>query len=123
VENSYRTLRPMDATQQLIQVLDHLRSEDLKAFQHLLTLQSDPIPVCRLEAADRTGTVDLMVQKYHAEGAMQVTEEILRQLNYNQLKHKGKQQNKRTKLSVTAARETEFKLSTESTQCPTAASF
>ncbi|XP_023119938.1 uncharacterized protein LOC111564535 [Amphiprion ocellaris] len=78
-------LRPMDATQQLIQVLDHLRSEDLKAFQHLLTLQSDPIPVCRLEAADRTGTVDLMVQKYHAEGAMQVTEEILRQLNYNQL--------------------------------------
>ncbi|XP_022076178.1 uncharacterized protein LOC110970234 [Acanthochromis polyacanthus] len=78
-------LRSMDATQQLIQVLDCLHSEDLKAFQRLLTLQSDPIPVCRLEAADRTSTVDLMVQKYRAEGAVQVTEEILRQLNYNQL--------------------------------------
>uniref|UniRef100_A0A7N8XZ87 Pyrin domain-containing protein n=1 Tax=Mastacembelus armatus TaxID=205130 RepID=A0A7N8XZ87_9TELE len=52
---------------------------------HFLSLWSDPIPVSRLESADRTRTVDLMVQQYHAEGAKAVTEEILRRMNKNQL--------------------------------------
>lgn len=75
----------VDGTLLLLSVLDSLGLEDLKFFQRLLSLQSDPIPVCRLEAADRTRTVDLMVQQYHIEGAKQVTEEILRTMNYNQL--------------------------------------
>lgn len=69
----------------LLSILSSLESEDLKTFQRLLSLQSDPIPVSRLEAADRTRTVDLMIQQYHTEGAKQVTEDILRKMNYNQL--------------------------------------
>lgn len=75
----------VEETLLLLKVLDSLRSEDMKVFQHLLSLQSDPIPISRLEAADRTRTVDLMVQRYHSEGAKQVTEEILRTMNYKQL--------------------------------------
>lgn len=75
----------VDGTLLLLRILDSLRSEDLKIFQRLLSLQSDPIPVGRLEAADRSRTVDLMVQQYHTEGAKQVTEEILRTMNYKQL--------------------------------------
>lgn len=75
----------VEETLLLLRVLDSLRSEDMKVFQRLLSLQSDPIPISRLEAADRTRTVDLMVQQYHSEGAKQVTEEILRTMNYNQL--------------------------------------
>ncbi|XP_073332994.1 uncharacterized protein [Pagrus major] len=75
----------VDVTLLLHRILKNLELEDFKTFQRLLNLQSDPIPVCRLEAADRIRTVDLMVQQYHAEGAKQVTEEILRRMNYNQL--------------------------------------
>lgn len=75
----------VDGTLLLLSILDSLGSEDLKFFQRLLSLQSDPIPVGRLEAADRIRTVDLMVQQYHTEGAKQVTEEILRTMNYKQL--------------------------------------
>lgn len=66
-------------------ILKNLELEDFKTFQRLLNLRSDPIPVCQLEAADRMRTVDLMVQQYHAEGAKQVTEEILRKMNFNHL--------------------------------------
>lgn len=75
----------VDGTLLLHSILDSLGSEDLKFFQRLLSLQSDPISVGRLEAADRIRTVDLMVQQYHTEGAKQVTEEILRTMNYKQL--------------------------------------
>lgn len=75
----------VDETLLLLRVLDSLGSEDIKFFQRLLSLQSDPIPISRLEAADRTRTVDLMVQQYCSEGAKQVTEEILRTMNYKQL--------------------------------------
>lgn len=78
-------LQDEDATLQLLQMLNRLGSEDLKTFQRFLSLRTDPISVSRLEAADRTRTVDLMVQKYHAEGAKEVTEEILRKMSYNQL--------------------------------------
>ncbi|XP_076583052.1 uncharacterized protein LOC143318534 isoform X2 [Chaetodon auriga] len=74
----------VDTTVLLLSMLNSLESEDLKTFQRLLSLQSDPIPVSRLEAADRTRTVDLMIQQYHTEGAKQVTEDILRKMNYNQ---------------------------------------
>lgn len=75
----------VDVTILLLRMLNSLGKEDLKTFQRLLSLRSDPIPVCRLEAADRIRTVDLMVQQYHTEGAKEVTEEILRRMNYNQL--------------------------------------
>lgn len=74
-----------DSSLQLFYIPSQLRSEDLKVFQHLLTLQADPIPVSRLEAADKTRTINLMVQQYYAEGAKEVTEEILRMMKHNQL--------------------------------------
>uniref|UniRef100_A0A3B5A3X2 Pyrin domain-containing protein n=1 Tax=Stegastes partitus TaxID=144197 RepID=A0A3B5A3X2_9TELE len=71
---------------ELLQELQELKEVELwRLHWCLLNLRSDPIPASRLEAADRTRTVDLMVQQYHAEGAVEVTEEILRKLNYNQL--------------------------------------
>ncbi|XP_026179251.1 uncharacterized protein LOC113139863 [Mastacembelus armatus] len=75
----------VNVTMLLLDLLNSLTAEDLKTFQHFLSLWSDPIPVSRLESADRTRTVDLMVQQYHAEGAKAVTEEILRRMNKNQL--------------------------------------
>lgn len=75
----------VDVTFVLLRMMNSLGSEDFKTFQHYLKLQPDPIPLNRLEAADRTRTVDLMVQQYCAEGAKQVAEEILRRMKYNQL--------------------------------------
>uniref|UniRef100_A0A668TK17 Uncharacterized protein n=1 Tax=Oreochromis aureus TaxID=47969 RepID=A0A668TK17_OREAU len=65
-------LQEEDMTLQLLQMLNCLGSEDLKTFQRFLSLRTDPISVSRLEAADRARTVDLMVQKYHAEGAKEL---------------------------------------------------
>ncbi|XP_061592973.1 uncharacterized protein LOC133457682 [Cololabis saira] len=74
-----------DVTLQLFQILNRLTSDELKDFQHFLTVQTNPIPVGHLESASRTRTVTLMVQQYHAEGARVLTEEILRKMNQNQL--------------------------------------
>ncbi|CAK6980204.1 Hypothetical predicted protein [Scomber scombrus] len=75
----------MDATSLLLDTLKCLHADDLKTFQRLLSLQPDPIPRCQLEEADRTRTVDLMVQKYQAEGAKQLVQNVLRRMDYNQL--------------------------------------
>lgn len=72
----------------LINILNTLVMEDLKTFQRFLGLQSDPIPISRLEGQDRIRTVDLMVQQYHTEGAKEVTEKILKRMNYNNLAEK-----------------------------------
>ncbi|KAG8003313.1 hypothetical protein GBF38_018309 [Nibea albiflora] len=72
----------------LINMLNTLGKEDLKTFQHFLGLQSDPIPISRLEGEDRIRTVDLMVQQYHTEGAKEVTEKILKRMKYNELAEK-----------------------------------
>ncbi|XP_042273099.1 uncharacterized protein LOC121900682 [Thunnus maccoyii] len=75
----------LEVTFLLLNMLNSLRSDDLKTFKHLLSLQSDPIPLSRLEAADIARTVDLMVQKYQNEGAKQVAQDILRRMDQNQL--------------------------------------
>ncbi|XP_068175715.1 uncharacterized protein [Antennarius striatus] len=83
--SSLSTEDSVDVTLLLLKVLNSIGLDDVKTFQRLLSLYSDPIPVSRLEAADRTRTVDLMVQQYQTEGAKQVAEEILRMMDYNQL--------------------------------------
>lgn len=75
----------VDVTLLLFDAMNSLGSDDLRHFQRLLTMQTDPIPAGRLEGADRTKIVDLMVQQYCPAGAKQVTENILRTMNYNQL--------------------------------------
>ncbi|XP_017259480.1 uncharacterized protein LOC108228439 isoform X2 [Kryptolebias marmoratus] len=74
-----------DLAMQLFNILSQLSSEDMKVFQHLLTLQPDPIPISRLEDANRIRTVSLMVQQYYAEGAKGITEDLLRMMKQNQL--------------------------------------
>ena len=74
-----------DVTSLLLDALKSLHADDLKTFQHFLSLQPDPIPRCQLEEADRTRTVDLMVQKYQADGAKQLVQSVLRRMDYNQL--------------------------------------
>ncbi|KAF3690560.1 hypothetical protein EXN66_Car006233 [Channa argus] len=74
-----------DESFHLLRMLECLKSEDFKTFQHHLSCQSDSIPVSRLEAADRTRTVELMVQQYPAEGATEVTIEILKKMKQNRL--------------------------------------
>ncbi|KAM3620643.1 uncharacterized protein V6R79_026381 [Siganus canaliculatus] len=69
----------------LLNTLNNLNSNDFEAFKRYLSWQPDPISKCKLEAADRSKTVDIMVQKYQTERAMEVTEEILRKMNCNQL--------------------------------------
>ncbi|XP_016520232.1 uncharacterized protein LOC107834036 [Poecilia formosa] len=82
---THRSSDPADVTLQLFRILTDLRSEDLKTFQHLLTLQPDPVAVSRLEDADAIRTVDLMIQQYRPERAK---EETLRNMNQNQLAEK-----------------------------------
>nr|XP_046246973.1 uncharacterized protein LOC124060274 [Scatophagus argus] len=74
-----------EVTTLLLNTLNSLGQEDFQTFKHRLRLQPDPIPNCRLEAAERTKTVDLMVQQYHTEGAKNIAENILRKMKYNQL--------------------------------------
>lgn len=75
----------VDVTLLLFGVMNSLGSEDLRFFKCLLSMQTDPIPAGRLEGADRTKIVDLMVQQYCPAGAKEVTEDILRTMNYKQL--------------------------------------
>ncbi|KAK2835121.1 hypothetical protein Q5P01_015605 [Channa striata] len=75
----------VDVSLLLIDTLNSLTSDDFKTFQHHLHYQSDSIPVSWLETAGRTRTVELMVQRYHTEGATEVTTEILKKMKCNQL--------------------------------------
>lgn len=81
----YCVSETVDVTLLLLNMLNSLQSEDLKLFQYHLSLWSDPIPISRLEAADRTRTVDLMVQQYQTEGAKDIAKTILRTMGCNQL--------------------------------------
>ncbi|TWW58346.1 hypothetical protein D4764_07G0010650 [Takifugu flavidus] len=76
---------PMHTTLILLQMLQSLESEDFLLFHYHLKLRPNPIPVSRLENADRPRTVDLMVQQYQPEGAKQVTEEIFRMMKFEDL--------------------------------------
>ncbi|KAI4888116.1 hypothetical protein NFI96_020715 [Prochilodus magdalenae] len=74
----------------LLDVLDHLKTEDLQRFQfHLSTKKAlndvQHIPKGQLEKANKFKTVDMMVSKYQCHGAVQITLEILRKINQNQL--------------------------------------
>ncbi|XP_035390817.1 pyrin-like [Electrophorus electricus] len=72
----------------LLNTLEELATEDLKMFQWHLTnnVEDDKhIPKSRLEKADRHDTVDNMVQKYGQIGAVEITLDILKKMNNNQL--------------------------------------
>ena len=73
----------------LLGTLEKLGKDGLKKFQWFLQKKVldgfDPIPKSRLEGADRTDTVDRMVETYTREGALKITVEILRKMDQNDL--------------------------------------
>ncbi|XP_035382375.1 uncharacterized protein LOC118241455, partial [Electrophorus electricus] len=72
----------------LLDILEELKIEDLKKFQWHLTnsVEDDKrIPKFQLENTDRLDTVDNMVQKYDPDGAVMITLDILKKMNYNRL--------------------------------------
>ncbi|XP_059203696.1 NACHT, LRR and PYD domains-containing protein 12-like [Centropristis striata] len=74
----------------LLRVLQDLGNEEFKHFQWLLK-QADivegfpAIPKSRLEEANRHDTVDQIVQIYSLPGALQITVEVLKKINRNDL--------------------------------------
>ncbi|XP_017538115.1 NACHT, LRR and PYD domains-containing protein 12-like [Pygocentrus nattereri] len=77
------TIRPV-----LLDILQNLLEEDLKSFQWYLSNGVEGfthIPRAQLEKADRHDTVDKMVQSYGHNGAVEITQAILKNINQNQL--------------------------------------
>ncbi|XP_076843154.1 NACHT, LRR and PYD domains-containing protein 3-like isoform X2 [Brachyhypopomus gauderio] len=75
-------------SEELLSVLEELRAKELKNFRwHLTTtVEGDKrIPKAHLENADEHDTVDKMVQKYGPDGAVEITVDILKKMNQNQL--------------------------------------
>ncbi|XP_042581239.1 NACHT, LRR and PYD domains-containing protein 6-like [Cyprinus carpio] len=68
----------------LYNILDDLKQENLKRFRSLLQ-QDGRIGAGKLENADVTDTVDKMVDSYGPEEAVEITMNILRRINQNQL--------------------------------------
>ncbi|KAM3849250.1 NACHT, LRR and PYD domains-containing protein 3-like [Diretmus argenteus] len=80
----------MASKQQLLRTLDDLKDSELKRFKWNLQqadiLEDYPtIPTCWLEKADRSDTVDHMVQTYGLPGALEVTRKVLVEINRNDL--------------------------------------
>ncbi|XP_036452501.1 NACHT, LRR and PYD domains-containing protein 3-like [Colossoma macropomum] len=76
-------IRPM-----LLNILQNLLEEDLKSFQWYLSNGVEGfthIPRAQLEKADRHDIVDKMVQSYGYNGAVEITQAILKKINQNQL--------------------------------------
>ncbi|KAM3858858.1 NACHT, LRR and PYD domains-containing protein 14-like [Diretmus argenteus] len=76
--------------QQLLTTLEELTNSEFKRFKLFLQqadiLEGFPaIPISRLEKADRTDTVELMVQTYVLHGALEVTMKILVAIERNDL--------------------------------------
>ncbi|XP_071399643.1 NACHT, LRR and PYD domains-containing protein 12-like [Centroberyx affinis] len=77
-------------TELILGTLEDLGDEELKSFKWFLQqadiLEGFPaIPKSRLEKADRQDTVDQMVQTYSAPGALEITVEVLKKINRNDL--------------------------------------
>ncbi|XP_055762374.1 uncharacterized protein LOC129839125 [Salvelinus fontinalis] len=82
----------LDVPALLLTTLEELTEEQLKTFQSHLTsgqLFGFPsIPESQLENVDRQDTVDQMVQRYGPERAVEITVEILREMNLHDLAKK-----------------------------------
>ncbi|KAK9951846.1 hypothetical protein ABG768_017721 [Culter alburnus] len=64
--------------------LDKLIKEDLKRFKSYLK-EDGPVPAGKLEKADVTDIAEIMMERFKAEGAVEITLNILRKMDQNQL--------------------------------------
>ncbi|XP_029979493.1 NACHT, LRR and PYD domains-containing protein 12-like isoform X2 [Sphaeramia orbicularis] len=73
----------------LLHILDQVAEDDFKTFkfhlQYVVRGNVQPIPVHRLENAERTTVVDLMVQTYEESGAVEVTKTLLQKIRRSDL--------------------------------------
>lgn len=73
----------------LVNILEDITDEEFKTFKWNLKKERfrdiEPIKVTRLSTAERCDAVDLMVQKYDMDGAVQVMESIFKKINRNDL--------------------------------------
>lgn len=71
--------------EQLLEILQNLGEEELKVFHwYLGDVQKGDFPSikkCHLEKADRLKTVDLMVQTYTIDHAVEVARSVLKKMN------------------------------------------
>ncbi|XP_017541047.2 NACHT, LRR and PYD domains-containing protein 12-like [Pygocentrus nattereri] len=75
----------------LLGILEELLSDDLKKFQWYLTNGVEGfrhIPKSLMENANRSDTVDTMVDRYSPDGAVEITLKILNRMNQNELAEK-----------------------------------
>ena len=76
--------------EELLNTLEDLKEDEFKKFKWFLELDDilegfKGIPVAQLEKAERTRTVDLMVQKHQDPGALQVTMKVLEKISRKNL--------------------------------------
>ncbi|XP_063339184.1 uncharacterized protein LOC134634069 isoform X1 [Pelmatolapia mariae] len=75
--------------QNLVNILDDITDEEFKTFKWNLKNERfrdiEPIKVNQLSKAERCDAVDLMVQKYDMDGAVQVMESVFKKINRNDL--------------------------------------
>ncbi|XP_071399641.1 NACHT, LRR and PYD domains-containing protein 3-like [Centroberyx affinis] len=98
-------------TELILGTLEDLGDEELKSFKWFLQqadiLEGFPaIPKSRLEKADRQDTVDQMVQTYSAPGALDITVEVLKKINRNDLVQRFSKTSSGTNRDASGVRET-----------------
>ncbi|XP_078100946.1 LOW QUALITY PROTEIN: NACHT, LRR and PYD domains-containing protein 3-like [Sander vitreus] len=79
-----KDLEDLTMTADVLTILEDVREEEFKKFKWFLTnsehVKNTPIPVSKLENADRMKTVDLMIQTFTLPGAVDVTKRILKDI-------------------------------------------
>lgn len=70
--------------EKLWRTLESLNNYQFQSFKWFLKINGG-IPEAQLEEAERSATVDLMVQKYQRSGALKVTLEVLGKISRNDL--------------------------------------
>ncbi|XP_048008183.1 uncharacterized protein LOC125242959 isoform X2 [Megalobrama amblycephala] len=72
------------ASEQLLEILDYLESDNLKRFKWYLK-QRGLVPASLIENADNTDVVDQMVNRFTPDGALMLTVKILKEMNQKHL--------------------------------------
>ncbi|XP_028425819.1 caspase recruitment domain-containing protein 8 [Perca flavescens] len=79
----------LSMTAEVLNTLEDLREEEFEKFKWFLTnsehVKNTPIPVSKLENANRIKTYDLMMQYFSANGAVEVSKQILKDIPRNDL--------------------------------------
>ncbi|XP_030011507.1 LIM domain only protein 7-like isoform X2 [Sphaeramia orbicularis] len=84
LDSTFEETQKASLKESLLKILKHLIHDEFKEFKWFLTIEELPIPVSRLENAERTDTVDLMVQTYYTD-TQRVAVRVLEKMNRTDL--------------------------------------